>query len=120
MGYVSGASLGTSTATWTGATITSLGLAPGAYMWSWGSGATADTFTLDIAAGRIAVPELATWAMMLLGFAGLGFMQARRRIPAPGERAGFGAVARRAMYGRASIELLRARMLPLQSNEHEN
>ena len=26
---------------------------------------------------------------------------------------------KRAMYGRASIELLRARMLPLEPNEHE-
>jgi transposase len=26
---------------------------------------------------------------------------------------------KRAMYGRASIELLRARMLPFQSSEHE-
>jgi hypothetical protein len=28
-----------------------------------------------------AVPELSTWAMMILGFAGLGFMAYRRRSP---------------------------------------
>ncbi len=51
LGYVSGASLGTSTATWSGATITSLGLTPGDYVWTWGSGATADSFTIDIISG---------------------------------------------------------------------
>jgi hypothetical protein len=83
--YVSGTSLGTSTATWTNATISSLGLTPGADVWSWGSGATMDTFTLDIAAvGIAAVPEPATWAMMLLGLAGLALVRTRRRILASG------------------------------------
>jgi hypothetical protein len=85
-GYVSGAPLGTSTATWTGMTLASLGLTPGTYTWSWGSGADADTFTIDIAAGSFRgpppIPEPGTWAMMLLGFAGLALVQARRRIPA--------------------------------------
>ena len=79
--YVSGASLGTSTATWSGATITSLGLTPGAYVWTWGEGATADSFTLDIIANGVpGAPEPATWAMMLLGLAGLSFVRKRRRI----------------------------------------
>jgi hypothetical protein len=85
--YVSGTSLGTSTATWTDTTISGLGLTPGAYVWSWGSGATADTFTLDIVGsgvGAPATPEPATWAMMLLGLAGLALVRARRRIPACG------------------------------------
>jgi len=85
-GYVSGAPLGTSTATWTGATLSSLGLTPGTYVWSWGSGATADTFTIDIAAGSFRspppIPEPATWAMMLLGLAGLALVRTRRRVPA--------------------------------------
>ena len=85
-GYVSGAPLGTSTATWTGATLSGLGLTPGTYVWSWGSGATADTFTIDIAAGSFRspppIPEPATWAMMLLGLAGLALVRTRRRVPA--------------------------------------
>ena len=65
--YVSGAILATSTATWSGTTITSLGLTPGNYVWSWGEGATADSFTIDIIANGVpGAPEPATWAMMLL------------------------------------------------------
>jgi PEP-CTERM motif len=86
LNYVSGASLGTSTATWSNATIVTLGLTPGAYVWTWGSGAMADSFTIDIVASGVsgvpAAPEPATWAMMLLGLAGLSFLRARRRIPA--------------------------------------
>jgi hypothetical protein len=85
--YVSGTALGTSTATWTNATISGLGLAPGAYVWSWGAGATADTFTLDIAESIPAVPEPAPWAMMCLGFAGLALARTRRRILASSETA---------------------------------
>jgi hypothetical protein len=34
----------------------------------------------DLVSGSIApVPELSTWAMMILGFCGLGFMAYRRR-----------------------------------------
>jgi hypothetical protein len=79
LGYVSGASLGTSTATWSGATIASLGLTPGDYVWTWGSGTSADSFTLDIVSGGMpAAPEPGTWTMMLLGLAGLAFVRARR------------------------------------------
>ena len=82
LGYVSGASLGTSTATWSGATIASLGLTPGDYVWTWGSGATADSFTIDIISGGApAAPEPGTWTMMLLGLAGLAFARARRTQP---------------------------------------
>ena len=79
--YVSGAPLGTSTATFANATIKSLGLTPGAYVWSWGSGPTMDTFTLDVGVGAGAVPEPATWAMMLLGLAGLALARIRRLQP---------------------------------------
>jgi hypothetical protein len=77
--YVSGAPLGTSAATFADATIASLGLTPGSYVWSWGSGPTADTFTLDIAGTVVgaSVPEPATWAMMLLGLAGLMLLRER-------------------------------------------
>ena len=85
LNYVSGAPLGTSTATWSGATITSLGLTPGDYVWTWGSGATFDSFTIDIVSGvsvgAPAAPEPGTWTMMLLGLAGLAFVRARRTQP---------------------------------------
>lgn len=83
--YVSGTPLETSTATWSNVTISGLGLATGAYVWSWGAGATADTFTLDIETTIPAVPETVTWVMMLLGLAGLGLMRARRHTLASGE-----------------------------------
>jgi len=37
--------------------------------------------TLNVAEVRAAVPEPATWAMMLIGFAGVGFTMRRRRQP---------------------------------------
>jgi hypothetical protein len=67
-GYISGSPL-SGMATWDNATFASLGVTPGVYVWTWGSGAHADSFTLDITA----VPEPSTWAMLLLGFGGLGF-----------------------------------------------
>jgi hypothetical protein len=80
-GYTSGAKL-SSTSTWERATFESLGVTPGVYTWTWGSGANADSFTLETLHGprwsegtsRLdAAPEPSTWIMMLSGFAGLGF-----------------------------------------------
>jgi hypothetical protein len=68
-GYVSGAAL-SDTATYDSQTFSSLGATPGTYKWTWGTGPN-QNFTLVI--GTV-VPEPSTWAMMLLGFAGLGFM----------------------------------------------
>ena len=68
-GYVSGDPL-SDTAVYPGESLDSLGLTPGHYVYSWGSGATADTFTVQIGS---AVPEASTWAMMLAGFASLLF-----------------------------------------------
>ena len=65
--YVSGSSL-SGTSTFDGATIASLGLTPGSYVYTWGSGVDADSMTVNIAG----VPEPSTWAMMGLGFAALG------------------------------------------------
>jgi hypothetical protein len=48
----------------------SLGLTPNVYVYQWGSGATADSLTIVIGD----VPEPSTWALMLLGFAGLGYV----------------------------------------------
>jgi hypothetical protein len=72
-GYVSDSPL-SDTSTYLSQTFISLGVTPGVYEWTWGSGAN-QNFTLDISAG---VPEPSTWAMMLLGFAGLGFVGFRR------------------------------------------
>jgi hypothetical protein len=44
-----------------------------AYVWTWGSGADADSFTVDVSG----TPEASTWAMMVLGFAALGFAGSR-------------------------------------------
>jgi len=75
--YSSGSVLGASTATYNGSTFNSLGLIEGAYTWSWGSGATADSMTLQI--GPAAVPEPGSFVLFGMGVAGLGFTQRRKR-----------------------------------------
>jgi hypothetical protein len=78
-GYLSGSAL-SETSTYLNATFASLGMTPGEYVYSWGSGEHADTFTINIAASPPpAVPEPSTWAMMLIGFAGLGLAGWRHR-----------------------------------------
>jgi hypothetical protein len=49
LGYVSGAPL-SATDTFANATYSTLGITPGTYTWTWGSGATADYLALDIIA----------------------------------------------------------------------
>ena len=49
-------------------------MTPGRYEWTWGSGAN-QNFTLVIGE----VPEPSTWALMLIGFAGLGFVGYRQQ-----------------------------------------
>ena len=73
-GYVSGTSIST-TSTYTG-TFSSLGLTPGTYTYNWGSGATADTFTVQIGA---AVPEPSSMILLSLAFGGVGFSAWMRR-----------------------------------------
>jgi PEP-CTERM motif len=66
-GYTSNSPL-SDTATYDNQTFASLGVSPGVYEWKWGTGPN-QNFILK--AGT--VPEPSTWAMMLLGFVGLGF-----------------------------------------------
>jgi PEP-CTERM motif len=75
--YVSGDALSTS-AFYGNQTFTSLGVTPGVYVWTWGSGDHKDSFTLDIGT---AVPEPGTWALMLAGFVGLGALSLSARRP---------------------------------------
>jgi hypothetical protein len=58
-GYVSGTLL-SNTTTWDNTTISGLGLTPGTYTWTWGSGPTADSFVVQIGS-----PEPST--MIVLG-----------------------------------------------------
>jgi hypothetical protein len=67
-GYISNTPL-SDTSTYNGQTFSSLGATPGRYEWTWGKGAN-QNFMLVIGT----VPEPSTWAMMLLGFVGLGFV----------------------------------------------
>ena len=68
-GYASESALSGS-ATFDGQTFASLGLTPGTYVYTWGSGPSADSLTVQI--GPAAIPEPVTWATLMLGFAALG------------------------------------------------
>ena len=79
VGFTSGAL--SETSTYLGATFASLGLTPGTYVYTWGAGDHADSFTIDSSSAS-ATPEASTWAMMLLGSAGLGYAAFNsKRVP---------------------------------------
>ena len=75
-GYVSGDPL-SGTMTRDDTTIAGLGLTPGTYTWTWGSGPTADSFVLNFNA--TAAPEPASLTLLGLGAAGLAGYGWRRR-----------------------------------------
>lgn len=68
VGYVSGSTL-SNTSTWDNTTIAALGLTPGTYTYDWGSGDSADSFTLII--GASAVPEPSSLVLVASGVLGL-------------------------------------------------
>ncbi len=72
-GYTSGSPI-VSTSTFTNKTIAELGFTPGAYVFSWNSSAPGNAPADDSITIQVGVPEPSTWAMMLLGFAGLSFV----------------------------------------------
>ena len=63
IGYVSGTSLSNSE-TFDSETFASLGLTPGTYTWTWGTGQDADSFTVQIGS---AAPEPGTLTLLCLG-----------------------------------------------------
>ena len=69
-GYASGGALSGS-ATYAGETFASLGMTPGTYVWSWGSGSSADSLTLNI------VPEPTAVLLLATGLAGLAWRSRR-------------------------------------------
>lgn len=77
VGYVSGAELGPSTATWLNTTLDDMGVVTGIYTWTWGSGAGADSYTLYVGQAP-SVPEPATLALLVAPLTAFAFR--RRRV----------------------------------------
>ena len=82
-GYTSGQSL-LGSSTFDNTTIAALGFTPGTYVFSWdssgvGAAVKDDSITVQVGA---TVPEPSTWALMLMSFAGLGFVGWRTRATA--------------------------------------
>ena len=75
-GYVSGNPL-TNTMTFSNATFASLGVTPGTYVWTWGTGLPNQNFTLII--GGAGVPDAGS-TVSLLGCALLGLAAVRRKL----------------------------------------
>jgi len=67
--YTSGTPLGISTATWNNESFASLGITPGTYVWTWGSGIHADSFTLNILQPN-SVPDSGSTVALMLGAVG--------------------------------------------------
>jgi hypothetical protein len=76
-GYVSEDPL-SSTSIYDNATFASLGVTPGTYVWTWGSGPTEDSLTLDVTEHAPALPEPGSVALLAAGLAGLGLKRWRK------------------------------------------
>lgn len=70
VGYVSGQSL-SGTGTYSSTTIAALGMTPGTYTWTWGTGGNADSFVLTIESPA-AIPSLSEWAQLMLALMVIG------------------------------------------------
>jgi hypothetical protein len=77
-GYVNDSALGTSTDTFAMQTLASLGLTPGTYQWTWGTGAD-QSFTVQIIGTVSSVPLPGALPLFATGLAGLGLLGWRRK-----------------------------------------
>lgn len=77
-GYFAGTPF-TVSSTWDNTTISGLGLTPGTYTWTWGSGSNADS--LEVIVPGASVPEPASLTLLALGAAGMIGYASRRRRP---------------------------------------
>jgi len=78
-GYVSEAPL-EGASTYVGKTFASLGITPGTYVWSWGSGSDLDSLTLKVVTPSTpAVPEPASLGLLATALAGL-LVKRRRKV----------------------------------------
>jgi hypothetical protein len=82
-GYVSGNPL-VDSSTYDNQSFSSLGVSPGAYEWTWGNGADADSFTIQVGAVD-AVPEPGTLSLLggflLLSIGCAGFRRSKNTCP---------------------------------------
>lgn len=65
-----------STSTFSGQDFASLGIEPGTYVWSWGSGTNADSVTLN----AVAVPEPSSLALIMTGSLAMGVIRRRKSV----------------------------------------
>jgi hypothetical protein len=82
-GYVSDSALSTSTDTFLIATFASLGLTPGTYQWTWGTGAD-QSFTIQIVGTISSVPLPGALPLLATGLGALGLLGWRRKKAAAG------------------------------------